>query len=391
MSSINYDNNNNNQIPLQDPNAPPRLPTDIPRRGGVLGRNDYNNIGRNDYNDYIRPNDYIGPNDYVGRNDNLGPNNCIGPNDYVGRNYNLGPNDYIRRNDNIGRNDYIGRNGYIGPINNRGPIDNIGRNVYVGPNDYIRRNDYIRGNDYVGRNNNYNRGNRFYNRNFYNQNYQRNRRNFYNRNYRNRNYRIPRQNSNLYDRGGYGFVSPGQGQEQTVRPPGRRRLGNGPRRQGPRQIRLNDFMPTELREPSPNLPPDFNIATTTAPAITNVNAPSDALPQRERFVQNNTTQPFTVTGNNQNKQLQQQPNQRQRKTTSSFRRRQRRNNRFAMLADENDNLSDVEAEVKDDSMPLNTNKKLRKVKNSKKTSRYLEPTRILKWLEDHSRSSKNAI
>ncbi|CAF3060431.1 unnamed protein product, partial [Rotaria sp. Silwood2] len=37
MSSINYDNNNNNQIPLQDPNAPPRLPTDTPRRGGVLG------------------------------------------------------------------------------------------------------------------------------------------------------------------------------------------------------------------------------------------------------------------------------------------------------------------------------------------------------------------
>ncbi|CAF5162196.1 unnamed protein product, partial [Rotaria sp. Silwood1] len=115
--------------------------------------------------------------------------------------------------------------------------------------------------------------------------------------------------------------------------------------------------PIELHAPSPQLPPDFNI-------VTNTNAPPDALPQRERFVQNDTTQPFTVMGNNQNKQQ----------------RRQRRNNRFAVLADENENdiLSDVEAEVKDDSMPLNTNKKLRNVKNSKKTRRYLEPIRILK-------------
>ncbi|CAF4609721.1 unnamed protein product, partial [Rotaria sp. Silwood2] len=149
-------------------------------------------------------------------------------------------------------------------------------------------------------------------------------------------------------------------------------------------------MPTELREPSPQLPPDFNIATTTALAITNTNVPSDALPQRERFVQNNTTQPFTVTRNNQNKQ--QQQNQRERKTTSSFRCRQRRNNRFAMLADENDdNLSDVEAEVKDELMPLNINMNSKRVKSFKKTRRYLEPTHILKWLEDHSRNSKNAI
>ncbi|CAF4335895.1 unnamed protein product, partial [Rotaria sordida] len=59
----------------------------------------------------------------------------------------------------------------------------------------------------------------------------------------------------------------------------------------------------------------------------------------------NTTQPFTVNENYQNQRVQQQQgNQRQRKTTSSFRRRQRRNNRFAVLADENenDNISDVE-------------------------------------------------
>ncbi|CAF4522755.1 unnamed protein product, partial [Rotaria sp. Silwood2] len=337
MSSINYDNNNNNnEIPLQDPNAPPRLPRYIRRRGGVLGRN----------NDY----DYIGRNNYTRRNN------------------------YVERNNN---------------------------NYYREGNPFYYRN---RGNQFY--NQNYRRYPRnFYNRNFYNQNYRNRGNQFYNQNYRryprnyyprnnfyNRNNRIPRQNFNPYYRGRYGFVNPGQERQerlvQPVRSPSRRRLSNRPRRQGPRQIRLNDFMPTELREPSPQLPPDFNIATTTALAITNTNAPPDALPQRERFVRNNTTQPFTVSGSNQNQQQQQQ---RQRKTTSSFRRRQRRNNRFAMLADENDNLSDVEAEVKDDSKPLNTNKKLRKVKNSKKTSRYLEPTRILKWLEDHSRSSKNAI
>ncbi|CAF4267385.1 unnamed protein product, partial [Rotaria sordida] len=78
-------------------------------------------------------------------------------------------------------------------------------------------------------------------------------------------------------------------------------------------------------------------------------------------------------------------------TTSSFRRRQRRNNRFTALADENDNISDVEVEMNDESMPLNANKKQRTDKNKKKIRRYLEPNRILKWLEDHSRNSKNAI
>ncbi|CAF4241523.1 unnamed protein product, partial [Rotaria sordida] len=209
----------------------------------------------------------------------------------------------------------------------------------------------------------------------------------------NRNYRIPRQYFIPNDIGGYGFV--GQRQQQQLRPiqpvrsSSRRRFSNRPRRRGPRTIRLNDFMPTELREPSPNLPPEFNIATTTTTDV-----PSNALPQRERFVQRNTTQPFTVTENNRNQQQQQQQgNQRQRKTTSSFGRRQRRNNRFAVLADdnENDNVSDVEVEVKDEQISLNTNKKQRKDKNKKKLRRYLESNRILKWLEEHSRSSKNAI
>ncbi|CAF1212260.1 unnamed protein product [Rotaria sordida] len=331
MSSINYNNNNtNNQIPLQDPNAPPRLVRNISPRGGVLGRN----------------------NDYMGRNNN-----------YLGRN-----NDYIGRNNN-----YIGRN----------------KNYLWRDNNYFRQGR--QGNQFYYQN----RGNQFYNQNGGNRfNYRRYPRNYYRRNiFYNRNYRIPRQYFNPYETGGYGFVNPRQQRQgrsvQPVRSPSRRRPSNRPRRRGPRQIRLNDFMPTELREPSPNLPPEFNIAPTTAP-----NAPQNALPQRERFAQRNTTQPFTVTENNQNQQLQQQQqNQRQRKTTSSFRRRQRRNNRFAVLADdnENDNVSDVEVEVKDEPIFLNTNKRSKKDKKNKKLRRYLEPNRILKWLEDHSRSSKNAI
>ncbi|CAF4993794.1 unnamed protein product, partial [Rotaria magnacalcarata] len=75
------------------------------------------------------------------------------------------------------------------------------------------------------------------------------------------------------------------------------------RRRGPRQMRLNDFMPPAIREPSPNLPPDFNLETTTATTTT---APPDALPQRERFATiRNTTQPFVVNQDNQ------QPQQRQ--------------------------------------------------------------------------------
>ncbi|CAF1452434.1 unnamed protein product [Rotaria sordida] len=196
MSSINYNNNNtNNQIPLRDPNAPPRLVRNISRRGGVLGRN----------------------NNYLGRNNN-----------------------------------YLGRNNY-----------------YIDGNQFYRRN----------------RGNIF--------NYRRYPPNYYRRNFfYNRNYRIPRQYFIPNDIGGYGFV--GQRQQQQLRPiqpvrsSSRRRFNNRPRRRGPRTIRLNDFMPTELREPSPNLPPEFNIATTTTTDV-----PPDALPQRERFAQRNTTQPFT--------------------------------------------------------------------------------------------------
>ncbi|CAF1478516.1 unnamed protein product, partial [Rotaria sordida] len=123
---------------------------------------------------------------------------------------------------------------------------------------------------------------------------------------------IPRQYFNPYETGGYGFVNPRQQRQgrsvQPVRSSSRRRPSNRPRRRGPRTIRLNNFMPTELREPSPNLPPEFNIATTTAPIITTIttNATTDALPQREIFARRNTTQPFTVNENYQNQRVQQQ-------------------------------------------------------------------------------------
>ncbi|CAF1438169.1 unnamed protein product [Rotaria sordida] len=100
---------------------------------------------------------------------------------------------------------------------------------------------------------------------------------------------------------------------QPVRLRSRRQPSNRPRsqvqrrRRGPRQIRLNDFMPIELHEPSTNLPPEFNIATvtasTTTTTTTTMNVPPDALPQCEIFTRKNTTQPFTVNQNNQNQQV----------------------------------------------------------------------------------------
>ncbi|CAF1412533.1 unnamed protein product [Rotaria sordida] len=170
------------------------------------------------------------------------------------------------------------------------------------------------------------------------------------------------------------------------------------RRRGSRQLKLNDFMPPQLRDLSPDtrsLPSDFNLATTTT-----TNIPSDVLPQREMF-RNNTTQPFVV---NQNQQENQQPNRRQQITTASFRRRQCRNrqkqyrqnevvnnNRFAAFADENDN-DPIEIDLIDEEpININMNKRTKK-KNSKKTRLYLEPNRMLRWFENKfTKSLKNPL
>ena len=72
------------------------------------------------------------------------------------------------------------------------------------------------------------------------------------------------------------------------------------RRRRPRQFRLNDFIPPQLRDTSPTtttpmyLPNQFNLGETAATSATITTAPPQALTQRERFRVNNVTQPFTV-------------------------------------------------------------------------------------------------
>ncbi|CAF1033611.1 unnamed protein product [Rotaria sordida] len=166
-------------------------------------------------------------------------------------------------------------------------------------------------------------------------------------------------------------------------------------RRGPRQLRLNDFMPQEFRDPSQNsinLPQDFNLNT----AITT--APPDALPQRTIFT-NNTTQPFIVNTEENNNDIPVQ-----RTTTASYRRRQRRNrqqryqrqnnqnhNRFEILSDTNNiDQNDTDNDDLVEIVELNKNNKDKK-KNKKKLRIYLEPNRILKWFEETSKHSKNAI
>ncbi|CAF4078963.1 unnamed protein product [Rotaria sordida] len=182
----------------------------------------------------------------------------------------------------------------------------------------------------------------------------------------------------------------------------RRSRSRQQRRRVPRQIRLNDFMPAELCEASPNLPVDFNLATTLATTIaSNINnVPFDALPKRAIFA-TNTTQPFAVNNENNidiNKQQQQQAygsnQERPKITTTSFRRRQTRirqqqyrqnqniieNNRFAVLAENNlDDNGDVDlvSNVDENEPVLATNR------NKKKKNRaYLAYDRIMTWIQN---------
>ncbi|CAF1608569.1 unnamed protein product [Rotaria magnacalcarata] len=100
------------------------------------------------------------------------------------------------------------------------------------------------------------------------------------------------------------------------------------RRSGPRQLRLNDFMPTQLCNTSPglgNLPSNFNLTTDPTPTATRPNPPANVLPQRPKFVtqtqtitaaSHNTTQPFTVNADTNDLDQQQQSSQ-QRPTTNT--------------------------------------------------------------------------
>ncbi|CAF1365937.1 unnamed protein product, partial [Rotaria sordida] len=195
----------------------------------------------------------------------------------------------------------------------------------------------------------------------------------------------------------------------------RRSRSRQQRRRVTRQIRLNDFMPQELREPSPNLPNDFNLATTNT-AITTAsnfnNVPVDALPQRTIFA-SNVTQPFVVNNTNVNGQRQQQgygSNQQRQQTTtttSSFRRRNRRirqrqyrqnqniieNNRFAVLAEnnlDNDDNVDLVSDVDENEPVLATNIS-KKNQKKKKNRSYLIYDRILAWIENNTSTATNNI
>ncbi|CAF3592338.1 unnamed protein product, partial [Rotaria sp. Silwood2] len=106
------------------------------------------------------------------------------------------------------------------------------------------------------------------------------------------------------------------------------------RRSGPRHLKLNDFMPPQLRDSSSNLsnlPSDFNLANDPTTENKRPNTPTNALPQRPNFstqtitTANNTTQPFVVDHDSNNLNQQQQSGlHRQTTNTSSYRRRQRR-------------------------------------------------------------------
>ncbi|CAF3531822.1 unnamed protein product [Rotaria socialis] len=343
---MNYNNinNNPNPVPLQQANIPaPPLRRYERRRGGVLGGNNYYNNRGNYYN-----------NNGGNYNNNNNNNGYFYPNNQNYQNYQGYPNYQGNRRNFIPRNTYYNRN--------------YNQN-YMPPPPPIMQRRFNRSQQQQQQQRRQSRSSRSQNRS--------------------------RNGSNQQQRQ----------RSQSRQPPQRRNR--------PRQLRLNDFMPTEFRDPSPtttsNLPSEFNLgATTTTEAAAITTAPPDALPQRERFAAttttafdtNNYTQPFIV-------------NRQQQSTTSSHRRQIRRgkqqqqryrptsnknNNRFALLSDNNDNDNNIVDNDNDNNIveidaPITANpynNKKDKMKK-KKTHLYLEPTRMLRWFEDNSKSSKNSI
>ena len=170
-------------------------------------------------------------------------------------------------------------------------------------------------------------------------------------------------------------------QEQQQRRPGR-----------PRVLRLNDFMPPPLRDPSPNV-------MVTSTTNTRPQTPIDELPQREIFsntapmvttaTTTNDTQPFETNIEIEPLQPRQQQ-QRQERTTSPYRRRQNRNqqrqyretiqnnneNRFNVLIDETG-----QDDIQEDQDELNVNNKVKPTEKRKKQRVYLEHNRIMSYLQ----------
>ena len=217
MSAMNY--NTNTQLPIL---APPQQQNG----GGVYGGNqiDYQNQNRN--LNRGNQNNYQNQINYPNRNQDGG--NQI---DYQNRNLNR-PNQQNYQNRNL---------------------------------DGGNQTNYPNGNFYRGnRNRNYNQNQNYNRRNtYYNQNY----RQPYNGNNR----------GNSYDNNGYGFVS-GPPQRRFNRNRRSSLSGSRQERRGPRQMRLNDFMPSQLRDISPNapnLPQDFNLQNAGSTTNTRPTTPVD--------------------------------------------------------------------------------------------------------------------
>ena len=294
-------NNIPNSVPMQQqPNAPPLPPTRLPMRypnrprrrrhprlnvGGVLGGNGYYpNIGGNGY----YPN--IGGNGYYP--------NIIGGNGYYpntesnGYYPNTGTNGFYP---NIGTNDFYSNMGNNAPYPNS-PYPNIPGNApYPNTRGYGYYLPFQNSNNYnypmINRPRNYRR-NVFYNRNYLPQ-----------QPYDDYYYNQP-PGAVVLPRGRF-YRQQGQrtGSSSRLRILSNRRRSRSDQRQSrsrqrqqqqrrrrrPRQLRLNDFMPPQLRDTSPmtttptNLPNQFNLGEMAATSATTTTAPLEALPQRERF------------------------------------------------------------------------------------------------------------
>ena len=168
-------------------------------------------------------------------------------------------------------------------------------------------------------------------------------------------------------------------------------------------------MPSQLRDVSPNAPnllQDFNLQNVESTTNTRPATPVEALPQRPNFAtqtirRNNTTQPFATDGG-QNVENNLNQGQRNRQTTTtSYRRRDRRNrqdqyrnmpinnNRFAAF--EENAFTDIESNYGDydnNIVPtINNKNKIKQNKNVKKQRLYLEPNRIMRYMQDNASTS----
>ncbi|CAF5229655.1 unnamed protein product, partial [Rotaria magnacalcarata] len=117
---------------------------------------------------------------------------------------------------------------------------------------------------------------------------------FYNRNFQQRHNRYSMNNGSMQSYYNYNNRPPIFQSRFNLNRRINRSRSREQRRSGPRQLRLNDFMPTQLRDTSPvlaNLPSNFNLNTDPTTTATRPNPPANALPQRPKFA----TQTQTIT------------------------------------------------------------------------------------------------